>query len=200
MAITDETQGKLGLRDIFKSKNLVLIFLLSFLGLGFFNGLTTWIEPILAPQGINAIQAGVIGGMLIIGGIFGAAIIPALSDYWKKRKPFLVFSILVATLTLWPLCHTSSFKILFCLSFAQGFFFLPAFSLLLQMCSEQVGQALAGTATGILMLLGNAGGVLVIILMEAIKTDPAFTNGVYALQVILIISVLLSTKLIETFV
>ena len=66
-----------------RNRELVFIFILSFLGLGYFNGLTTWLEPILAPNGINSMQAGMIGGVLILGGIVGSAIIPPISDKMK---------------------------------------------------------------------------------------------------------------------
>ncbi|MHB8873467.1 MAG: hypothetical protein ACYC8T_07240, partial [Myxococcaceae bacterium] len=42
-----------------------------------------------APQGVDATTAGLVGGVLIIGGIVGAVIIPLLSDKLRRRKPFL---------------------------------------------------------------------------------------------------------------
>jgi predicted MFS family arabinose efflux permease len=188
------------LMSFFDNKNLIYIFLLSFLGLGFFNGLTTWLEPILAPLKINSIQAGMVGGALILGGIAGAGLVPALSDYFKKRKPFLIISIFIAALTIVPLCKTPNYSLLLFLATVQGFFFLPAFSLLLQMAAEEVGEKLAGTVTGILMLLGNAGGVVVILTMEGLKSETSgFTPAVYFLFVILIFSCVLSIFLRETY-
>jgi predicted MFS family arabinose efflux permease len=183
-----------------KDRNLLLLYIISFLGLGFFNGLTTWLEPILAPQGINAVNAGLIGGVLIIGGIFGAGIIPALSDYFKKRKPFLIGSTVVAFLTLYPLCTLRNFNTLIILSALQGFFFLPSYAILLEMCSEVAGEELAGSATGILMLAGNAGGVIVIMAMEWVKGDsPTFQAGVNLMMVTLVLAIILSLLLKETF-
>ncbi len=191
--------GFSGIKDLIKDVNLDVILILAFLGLGFFNGLTTWLEPILAPHGISSIQAGMIGGFLIIGGILGAVIMPALSDLFKLRKPFVFFGLLSAALTLFPLCTSGSYKALVLLSFFQGFFFLPAFSLILQMCSEQVGEKRAATATGLLMLLGNAGGVIVIILMEAVKSETkGFLPSVYLEFGVLLMSLVLSLALKET--
>lgn len=53
---------------LFKNKNLIILFLLAFFALGFFNGLTTWLEKILAEQNIGAEDAGLVGAMLILGG------------------------------------------------------------------------------------------------------------------------------------
>ncbi len=186
-------------RFFLKDKNLINIFALAFLGLGFFNDLTTWLEPILAPHGIGPVQAGTIGGVLIIGGIVGAVIIPTFSDFYKRRKPFVMLGLLVAAVTLMPLCFNGNFKTLLILSVIQGFFFLPAFSLILQMCSEQVGDTHGATATGILMLLGNLGGVLVILLMQASKSDTTgFAPSIYLLLALLVISVVLTIFLKET--
>jgi predicted MFS family arabinose efflux permease len=183
-----------------KNRNLLLLYIVSFLGLGFFNGLTTWLEPILAPQGIDSVKAGIIGGVLIFGGIFGAVVIPGLSDYFKRRKPFLIGSTVVALLTLYPLCTGTNFNILLVLSALQGFFFLPSYAILLEMCSEVAGEELAGSATGILMLTGNAGGVVVIMAMEWVKGDsPTFQAGVNLMAVTLILAIILSWFLDETF-
>ena len=85
--------------------------------------------------------------------------------------------------------------------FIQGFFFLPAFALLLEMCSELAGPHLVGAATGILMLAGNLGGVLIILAMEWIKGDsPTFTRAIFLLMAVLIASVLLAVKVKETFI
>jgi len=178
---------------------LALVFTIAFLGLGFFNGLTTWLELILAPHGINSMQAGMIGGLLIIGGIVGAVVIPGLSDHFRCRKPFLIAAILIALATLYPLCMGHDYKSLLLFGALQGFFFLPAFSLLLEVCSELSGEVLAGSATSILMLTGNAGGVVVIIAMEAVKTSGGdFTPAVHLLAGLLAASVVLASLLAET--
>ncbi|MBI3555308.1 MAG: MFS transporter, partial [Deltaproteobacteria bacterium] len=62
---TGDSAATAGLREHLRSfladRDLILIFILAFLGLGFFNGLTTWLEPILAPHGIDSVKAGMVG-------------------------------------------------------------------------------------------------------------------------------------------
>ena len=188
------------LRRLLENRDLVLVFSLCFLGLGFFNGLTTWLEPILARSGIGAVEAGTVGGLLIIGGIGGAAVIPALSDRFRRRKPFLVLCAVGALLTLHPLCTVRSYPLLLVLAGALGFLFLPAYALLLEMSAELAGPALAGSATGILMLTGNAGGVAVIILMPVIKGGGAsWMPAVWLMLGLLGVALLLSLIVAETF-
>jgi predicted MFS family arabinose efflux permease len=189
-----------GLRTLLRSRDLVLVFTLCFLGLGFFNGLTTWLEGILAPNGIEAVDAGMVGGLLIIGGIFGAVVIPALSDRFRRRKPFLVLCALAALGLLYPLCSSGNFPLLLVLAGLLGFFFLPAYPLLLEMSAELAGPERAGSATGILMLTGNAGGVVVIILMAVIKGDaPTWQAAVFLMLGLVAAAVALALLVSETF-
>lgn len=187
------------LRSLMANPRLQLLFVVAFLGLGFFNGFTTWLEPILAPNGFDAVKAGVIGGVLIVGGIIGAVVIPALSDWAHRRKPFLIGSVVLALFALVPVCTSRDETVVLASSFALGFFFLPAFALLLDMCASVAGEAAAGGATGLLMLFGNGGGVVVIVAMVVVKGDAAtFERGVYLLYGVVVLALALAFAVPET--
>ena len=187
------------LRSLMSNPKLLLLFAVAFLGLGFFNGLTTWLEPILAPNGFDAVKAGAIGGVLIVGGIIGAIVVPALSDWAQRRKPFLIGSVALALVALFPVCTSHDETVVLASSFALGFFFLPAFALLLDMCATVAGEGAAGGATGLLMLFGNGGGVLVIIAMGVVKGDePTFVRAVYLLYGIVALAIALALFVPET--
>ena len=83
----------------------------------------------------------------------------------------------------------------------MGFFFLPGYALLLSMCEEIAGIEKAGAATGILMLAGNAGAVIVILLMPIINgSDTAWIPAIYFMLFLLIIGLaLVVIALKETF-
>jgi predicted MFS family arabinose efflux permease len=188
----------IGFKSLIANKNLVVIFILAFLGLGYFNGFTTWLELILKPNGLDSEQAGIIGGVLILGGIVGAALIPAIAQKLKRKKLFLSLSIFFALITLYPLCVSRDYSKAILFAGLQGFFFLPAFALLLEMAAELAGEVLAGSATGILMLAGNAGGVVVILAMEGVKgAGDSFMPAVYLLIVILASALALSTRIVN---
>lgn len=76
------------IESLLKNKRLWFISLAVFIATGYFNGLSNWIAPILAPRGIDEATAGIITAMLIVGGILGALLIPLLSDYLQKRRIF----------------------------------------------------------------------------------------------------------------
>jgi predicted MFS family arabinose efflux permease len=189
------------LRSLLSNRELLLLFVVALLGLGFFNGLTTWLEPMLAPNGFDAVKAGLVGGVLIVGGIFGAVVVPALSDWLQRRKPFLLGSVALSLMMLPAVCTSHDETTVMICSFALGFFFLPAFALLLDMCAALAGEAAAGSATGLLMLFGNAGGVLVIIAMVLVKGDaPTFERATYLLYGIVALAIALALGVPETIV
>jgi cyanate permease len=173
------------MRDLL-TRDLLLVLGISFLGLGYFNGLTTWLEELVAPNGLDAVAAGVLGGVLIVAGIVGAAVIPALSDRLRRRKPFVIGCAAVALALTIPMCSLRSYPAVLALGAALGFCFLPAYALLLEMSVELAGATAAGLATGMLMLTGNAGAVVVVMLVPIARPHGALLLvGTLAIAVVL---------------
>ncbi|WP_088072642.1 MFS transporter [Gottfriedia luciferensis] len=183
---------------LLKNKQLILLNIISFLGLGVFNGLTSWLEQIVKPYGITSEQAGIVGGSLIIGGIIGSVIIPLFSDKVGKRKPFLLFTIIGSLLLIYPLCTTGNFVLLLIIGSVLGFIFLPAFALLLSTTEELVGEEVSGEATGLLLMSGNLGAVIVIGAMQFIKGERSTWNhSVFFILVLLLIGCFLTFQFKE---
>jgi nitrate/nitrite transporter NarK len=90
---------------------------------------------------------------------------------------------------------------LYALGGLMGFFFLPGYALLMSMCEEIAGSEKAGAATGILMMAGNAGGVVVIALMPLINGETTFwNNSIYLMSALLLVALILIVgKLKESF-
>ena len=78
-----------GLKQMMLNKNFILLLVVFFIGLGVFNSITTWIEDILSPRGFSSAQAGIAGGLMVVGGVVGAVVLPVLSDRRRVRVPFL---------------------------------------------------------------------------------------------------------------
>jgi predicted MFS family arabinose efflux permease len=197
-ATTMETRSHFA--PLLANPGIRVLLVLSFLGLGVFNGLTTWLEQILAFRGIDAESAGLVGGVLILGGIVGAIAIPAVSDALHMRKPFLVVCSAAGLLLLYPLCSTGMVSTLIAIAAALGMLFLPAYPLLLEMSAQIAGPASAGAATSLLMLAGNAGGVAVVLLVPVVKGDgPDYGPAVIFMTALLLVTVLLALIAPETF-
>lgn len=174
-------QEGLDMQDIthfLKSKRLWKISLIVFIAIGFFNGLTNWLSPMLEPQGFSEEQAGLLTGLIILGGIAGCIIIPLIADLVGKRHWFIVLSGLSAAICLYPLLMMNwSFNNLVILSLVMGFFFLAGYPLLIVSAESAVHKSQAARAVALLMLLGNLGGVVVVVLMELIKNATGDWNA-----------------------
>ena len=82
-----------GLKSMMKQKDFILLLVIFFVGLGMFNGVTTWIEVIVRSRGFSSAQAGILGGLMLLGGIIGAVAIPMVSDKLRLRKPFIIMAL-----------------------------------------------------------------------------------------------------------
>jgi len=188
-----------GLRETFKSNNFLLLLAIFFVGLGAFNAVTTWIEDLLKPRGFTITQAGVTGGMMIIGGIIGAVIMPTLSDKKHKRVPFIFASILGATLGLAGVTYAPSYPTLLISAFVLGFFLLSAGPIGFQFGAEITHPVPEGTSNGLLLLMGQISGIVFIFGMEMLKS-PATGSMTASLNVLLglmVLVLLLCLKLKE---
>ncbi len=87
-----------GLKSVFRQKDFIWLMVIFFIGLGVFNAVSTWIENIIRPRGFSIGQAGVLGGLMVTGGIVGAAILPIFSDRAHQRKPFITLALVGAGL------------------------------------------------------------------------------------------------------
>src|SRR5262245_31677689 len=85
-----------GLKHALTVRSFWLYLLVSFIGLGIFNGLTTWVEGIVRPRGFTPTDAGALGALMLVGGVLGAVIIPPISDKQGKRRRYLLLGILLA--------------------------------------------------------------------------------------------------------
>ncbi|MGZ5384882.1 MAG: MFS transporter, partial [Acidimicrobiia bacterium] len=156
-----------GLRRIFRQKDMLILLLLFFVGLGMFNAISTWIEQIVAPRGFGPQQAGIIGALMVVGGIFGAGILPVISDRRRRRKPFLVLAVSGMAPGLIGLAFAPSYPLLLLSSFVFGFFMMSAYPLGFQYSAEISYPAPESTSQGIIMMAGQISGILFILGMDA---------------------------------
>ncbi|MDH5372021.1 MAG: MFS transporter [Acidimicrobiia bacterium] len=173
-SLTDDEQRTRvfeGLRHIFRQKDMLILLLLFFVGLGMFNAISTWIEQIVAPRGFGSEDAGMIGALMVVGGIFGAGILPVLSDRRRLRKPFLLLAVSGMTPGLIGLTFATSYPLLLVSSFVFGFFLMSAYPVGFQYSAEVSYPAPESTSQGIIVMAGQVSGVLFILGMDAFKSE-----------------------------
>jgi MFS family permease len=161
---------------------------ITFVGLGIFNGVTTWVEAIIRPRGFTPTDAGTLGALMIVGGVIGAVALPALSDKYHKRQLFLFISFIGATPGLIGLTFATTTMVLFASAFILGFFLTSAMPVIMQYTAEVTHPTPEGTSNGLVQLFGQA-SVVFVFLMEALKnSDGSFTPALLMAAGFLIIS------------
>jgi MFS family permease len=144
-----------GLKSALKMKNFLLYLIVVFIGLGLFNGITTWDEGIIRPRGFSPEDAGILGALMLFGGLLGAVILPPFSDRQHKRKRYLLLGFSMAIPGLIGVTFAQSSWLLFLSAFAMGFFLVSTFPIGLQYAAEITHPTPEGTSNGLVQLVGQ---------------------------------------------
>jgi len=184
-----------GLKHALTVKPFWLYLFIVFVGMGLFNGLTTWVEGIVRPRGFSPIDAGNIGALMLVGGLLGAVIIPPFSDRQHKRKKFLLLGFSMAIPGLLGLTYANTAWVLFLSAFFLGFFLVSTFPVGMQYAAEITQPTPEGTSNGLVQLCGQA-AVVFVFLMEALKLpDGSFTVSLLLSVVLFVVSIVVITQL-----
>lgn len=162
-----------GLRHIFKLRDMWIMIILFTIGLGVFNAVSSMVDSIAKYIGVDD-SNGLIGGLMLIGGIIGAIIIPILSDVYKKRKLFLVICVAgmvpgIAGMTFAPFLtggqgvHPgAAYTVALVSSFILGFFVMSAGPIGFQYAAEVSNPAPESTSQGLLLWVGQLSGIIMV--------------------------------------
>lgn len=181
-----------GLKQMMKKRDFIILTIVFFIGLGVFNGLSTWIEEILRPRGFSSAQAGIIGGAMVAAGVIGSGIVPALADKFRNRVAFIFIAIAGAIPGLIGIAYSSNYAVLVISASILGFFMLSTAPLGFQYGAEVACPAPEGTSNGMLMFAGQVSGIIFIFGMDALKS-PA--NGSMSLPMAILITLMVFTAI-----
>ncbi|HQF62405.1 MAG TPA: MFS transporter [Anaerolineaceae bacterium] len=180
-----------GLKHALTVKEFWFYLFVSFIGMGVFNGITTWVENIIRPRGFTPTEAGTLGALMLVGGVLGAVLIPPFSDRQHRRRRYILLGFVLAIPGLVGLAFANSVWLLFTSAFAMGFFLISASPVGMQYAAEVTHPTPEGTSNGLIQLFGQASVVFVYI-MEALKTpDGSFTPALLVSIGLLVISTVL---------
>jgi MFS family permease len=189
-----------GMKSMLQRKNYLLLLVIFFFGLGIFNAVATWIEEIVRPRGFSVTQAGMVGGLMIFGGLAGAAIISWLSDRYRKRVPFILLALAASCIGLVGITFATNYVLLLASAFIMGFFLLSAGPIGFQYGAEIAYPAPEGTSNGLLLLMGQISGIAFIFGMDFFKSpvNGSMTTSLVILTGLLLLSFILATSLRES--
>ena len=184
-----------GLKNALKVKEFWFYLFVSFIGLGLFNGITTWVEAIIRPRGFTPTDAGALGALMLVGGVIGAVVIPLFSDKQHKRKLCLLLGFALAIPGLVGLTFGLTRGVLFVSAFSMGFFLVSANPVGMQYAAEITYPTPEGTSNGLIQLFGQA-SVVFVYLMEALKSaDGSFTPALLVAIGLMVVSIILIAQM-----
>jgi len=189
-----------GLKSMLRRRDFIFLLIMFFVGLGLFNSVSTWVEDIIRPRGFSITQAGLLGGLMLIGGIVGAIIIPLISDNIRRRKPFIILALAGLLPGLIAVTFAQSYGLLLLGGFVLGFFLLSAGPIGFQYGAEITHPAPEGTSNSLLLVMGQISGIIFILGMDALrsKATKAMTGPLLGLAGLVVAAVILATLIRES--
>lgn len=189
-----------GLKKMLRQKDFVLLLIIFFVGLGMFNGISTWIENIVRPRGFSVSQAGMLGGLMLLGGIVGAIVLPVLSDKYRRRRAFILVSLMGLIPGLIGITFFTSYVPLLCSGFVFGFFLLSAGPIGFQYGAEMTYPAPEGTSNNLLLVMGQISGIIFIFGMDMFKAPGtgSMTASLLMFMGLTVMSIILCAVLKES--
>jgi predicted MFS family arabinose efflux permease len=143
---------------------------LVFLGFGVFVALATWLQTLLAPEGVSETAAGGLLAAMVVAGIIGCAVLPALVARRAAERRFMRIAVLVSCLGSVALGVLPWLGVRAAVIAIMGLFLLPALPVVLSAAERLAGRA-AGTAGAIVWMAGNLGGLIVALIVQVLDHD-----------------------------
>ncbi len=158
---------------------------LGFVGIGLFNALSTWLQPILHHDQISSTAAGTMLAGMLLAGIAGCAVVPTVVARRHAERRYLTAAIAWVAVSCVGLAILHRVVVAdFVLIAGLGFVLLAALPVILELTERRMGNS-GGVATGIILLVGNAGGLAVAVLVGALVDLPAVAFLVMAAVMLL---------------
>ena len=191
-----------GLKHIFRVRDFYLLAFVVFVVNAIFNGISMLVEVIVRPKGLDISQAGLVGGLLMIGGMLGFLIFSSISDRLRKRKPVVMVGALLSIPFLVLFAYVAGFSMLAVVAFFLGLCVMGVFPVSLQYATEICYPAPEGTSQGVFMLAGQISVVAATAMEWSNQAQGSFTPSLLAFAVamalgVVLVGIMKESKLIQ---
>ena len=166
------------MKAVIRMRNIVVLMMLFFVGVGIFSGLIQWIESILSTRGLGSLDAGLLGAVLLVSGIAGMVVISYVADKYSMLKRFVIINTLISAVFLLVFGFQTGFAVYALSSVLVGFFLLSLAPVGLQISLETVGEARSGSAASVVWLASQVGALILIVAMSGLSS-VSFTVGAF---------------------
>jgi len=184
-----------GLKHALTVKPFLVILAATFIVMGVFNGVTSWIGDIVLPRGFDADAAGLLGLVMLVAGVIGAVVLSAMSDRQGKRIRYLVLTLALAIPSLIGVAFVSTTWLLCASCAALGFFIVGALPIGMQYAAEVTFPTPEGTSNGLVQLCGQCSVVFVYIMGPLRTGSGSFAVSLVLMSVLLAVAAVVVSRL-----
>jgi len=190
----DKIKG--GLKLLLSNKQFWILLIIFFVGLGAFNMVTTYIELIVAPRGLTSIEAGNLGGLMLLGGMIGAQVLSTIADKLRKRALLIKISLVITVSSFFLLSFANTTIMLYVSGFLLGFGLLSVGPVLLEYAVDITVPVPEASSNGLLMVIGSISGIIFIVGFERFTTPSGdYFPALIVLSILSLLAFLLSFAL-----
>ena len=179
-AFPDDPSASVSLRWLAGDRFIWTLAGLVFIGMGIYNAVATWLQPILARFG-EGDAAGNLIAILTFAGVIGAAVLPTWVARRDSRRGMLVAALGIGAAAFLAIAVIHNLVWIGVWLFAAGFVQLAALPVVLDWAGVHSGPERQGSAVGFLMMAGNLGGLLLVLLVQAVIGNSYLALGAIAL-------------------
>jgi predicted MFS family arabinose efflux permease len=165
---------------------------LLFIGMGVFNAVATWLDTILGDFGRSG-ASGTLIAVMTVAGIAGAAVLPGVAARRDRRRAVLMVTICVTVLAFLGIAAVHNLVFIGVALALEGFVLLAGLPVALDWSEVHVGPDRAATATGVLLLAGNVGATVLVLVVQAVIGNPYL--ALVALSVVALPGLALAARL-----
>jgi predicted MFS family arabinose efflux permease len=179
------------LRAVWNDRLIRRVCGVAFLGFGIFVALTTWLQALLEPAGVSDTEAGWLLAMMVVAGVAGAAFLGAPVARRGAELRFLRLAALVAAAGCLLLAVAPG--AVWLAIAPMGVMLLASLPVILELTDRRAGVA-GGSATALVWMAGNAGGIVVALAVQAAVDTPAAGFGLMAATALLVLPLTRRTR------
>ncbi len=189
LTLSGDVTGVFGLKTVWRDRGIRRLAMIAFIGFGFFVAFTTWLQTLLKPAGISASTAGWLLVATVFAGIVGSMTVsPSVIRNHSERRLFMLAGVcLSASCVVFAFCH--SVPAIAVAAILSGFVMLACLPVILEISERRAGPA-GISATALIWLSGNAGGIVIALLVQTVVHQPTVAfllMGAIALGVLAVV-------------
>lgn len=154
-----------------------------FLANGYFNAVSTWLQPLLGRHGVDPQRAGLVALCMLASGIATMSLSERVAR-WLSLRQLMVIAAAGALLATGVFFTSGSLPVLIAAACVLGVTLLTPLPILIDAVARAAGSARAGTVIALFWLVGNAGAVCLLAAFDPIVDGGYWLLGAAVLTIV----------------